>query len=75
MLLADQVTKSLAREYLHQGGARSVALVGEYIRLTYVENRGTAFGLLQNQTAFPDFKFVALEDGLARCQEEVMGVT
>ena len=25
--------------------------------------------------AFPDFKFVALEDGLARCQEEVMGVT
>src|SRR5438477_10863099 len=52
VLLADQVTKSLAREHLHQGGARSVALIGEYIRLTYVENRGAAFGLLQNQTAF-----------------------
>ena len=33
-------------------GARSVPLIGEYIRLTYVENRGAAFGVLQDQTAF-----------------------
>jgi signal peptidase II len=25
-------------------------LIGDYLRLTYVENRGAAFGLLQNQT-------------------------
>jgi nucleoside-diphosphate-sugar epimerase len=25
--------------------------------------------------AFPDFKFIALEDGLARCQEQAMGVS
>ena len=52
VLLADQATKALARDYLHRGGPRSVAVIGEYIRLTYVENRGAAFGVLQNQTAF-----------------------
>lgn len=55
VLALDQWTKSLARAYLlgpDGRGPRSVPLIGEYIRLTYVENRGAAFGLLQDQTAF-----------------------
>lgn len=55
VLVLDQWTKSLARTYLlgpNGRGPRSIPLIGEYIRLTYVENRGAAFGLLQDQTAF-----------------------
>jgi signal peptidase II len=52
VVLADQWTKELARELLYRGGPRSIPLIGEYVRLTYVENRGAAFGLLQNQTTF-----------------------
>lgn len=48
----DRWTKILATEYLTSGGPRSVPLVGDLLRLTYVENRGAAFGLLQNQTLF-----------------------
>ncbi len=52
VVAADQWTKQLATELLFLSGTRSVAVIGEYIRFTYVENRGAAFGLLQNQTAF-----------------------
>jgi signal peptidase II len=53
VIALDQWTKSLARTYLlGAGGPRSVPLLGEYIRLTYVQNRGAAFGLLQDQTTF-----------------------
>lgn len=45
----DQLTKALAVAYLEPVG--SVPLVG-FVRLTYVENRGAAFGVLQNQTLF-----------------------
>ena len=50
----DQWTKSLAEDKLHRGGARSVPVpgVGDFLRMTYVENRGAAFGLLQDQTTF-----------------------
>jgi len=48
----DRWTKFLAVEHLFDSGVRSLPVLGEYIRLTYVENRGAAFGLLQNQTAF-----------------------
>ena len=48
----DRWTKQLAVTHLLDSGARSVPLLGEYIRLTYVENRGAAFGVLQNQTYF-----------------------
>jgi signal peptidase II len=48
----DRWTKHLAIEHLLESNARSVPLLGEYIRLTYVENRGAAFGILQDQTAF-----------------------
>lgn len=48
----DRWTKQLAIDHLLESGVRSVPVLGEYIRFTYVENRGAAFGLLQDQTAF-----------------------
>ena len=56
----DQLTKRLAEDRLERSGVRSVPvpMVGDYLRLTYVENRGAAFGLLQDQTAF--FVFVGI---------------
>ncbi len=50
----DQWTKNLAEEKLHRSGTRSVPVpvVGDFLRMTYVENRGAAFGLLQDQTTF-----------------------
>ena len=52
VIALDRWTKQLAIEHLLNSGVRSVPILGEYIRLTYVENRGAAFGLLQDQTAF-----------------------
>lgn len=56
VVVLDQVTKRLADDRLR--GQRSVPLVDDVLRLTYVENRGAAFGLLQDQTAF--FVFVGI---------------
>jgi signal peptidase II len=50
VVVVDQVTKRLAVERLR--GKPSVPVVDDILRLTYVENRGAAFGLLQDQTAF-----------------------
>lgn len=50
VVVADQITKRLAEDRLR--GQRSVAVLDDIVRLTYVENRGAAFGLLQDQTAF-----------------------
>jgi signal peptidase II len=60
VVIVDQVTKRIAEDRLERSGVRSVPvpLVGDYLRLTYVENRGAAFGLLQDQTAF--FVFVGV---------------
>jgi signal peptidase II len=60
VVLVDQLTKRLAEERLDRAGVRSVPLpiVGDYLRFTYVENRGAAFGLLQDQTVF--FVFVGI---------------
>jgi signal peptidase II len=52
VIALDRWTKQLATEWLLDSGVRSVPMLSEYIRLTYVENRGAAFGVLQNQTAF-----------------------
>ena len=60
VVVLDQFTKRLAEDRLGRSAERSVPLpvVGDYLRLTYVENRGAAFGLLQDQTAF--FVFVGV---------------
>ncbi len=60
VVLLDQSTKRLAEERLDRTGIRSVPLpiAGDYLRFTYVENRGAAFGLLQDQTIF--FVFVGI---------------
>jgi signal peptidase II len=56
VVVVDQLTKRLAEDRLR--GQRSVPVVDDLLRLTYVENRGAAFGLLQDQTAF--FVFVGI---------------
>lgn len=50
--MADQVTKVVIRQMLLDAGTPSIPLIGGWIKLTYVENRGAAFGLLQNQSIF-----------------------
>lgn len=54
VVVADQVTKRLAVQNLLDSGRPSVPVpvAGDWLRFTYVQNRGAAFGLLQNQTAF-----------------------
>jgi len=49
VLAVDQVTKLLATTYLRPAGWLPIT---GWLQLTYVENRGAAFGVLQNQTAF-----------------------
>ncbi len=48
LLGLDQASKFWAREVLQTKG--SISILGEFFRLTYVENRGAAFGLLQGQS-------------------------
>lgn len=43
----DQVTKILAREYLANTGGKDI--IPGVFRLEYLENRGAAFGILQEQ--------------------------
>jgi signal peptidase II len=54
VVLLDQMSKRIAEERLERSGVRSVPLpvAGDFFRFTYVENRGAAFGLLQDQTTF-----------------------
>ena len=62
VVVLDQALKRVAEDRLERTGVRSVPfplpVVGDYVRFTYVENRGAAFGLLQDQTTF--FVFVGL---------------
>ncbi|MFC1569769.1 signal peptidase II [bacterium] len=43
VLLADQITKHLVRETMVLG--QSIPVLGDVVRLTYVENPGIAFGI------------------------------
>jgi signal peptidase II len=56
VVVLDQSTKRLAIQQLE--GRESVHVVDDILRFTYVVNRGAAFGLLQDQTAF--FVFVGI---------------
>lgn len=51
ILAADQFTKWLARTYLPAFPDQSISVVGDVLRLTFVMNRGAAFGVLQDQNA------------------------
>ena len=46
----DQLTKWLIRANLSSAG--SISVIGGFFNLTYIENRGAAFGLLQNMKVF-----------------------
>jgi signal peptidase II len=50
VVIADRITKRVMEDRLR--GQPSVPVVDDILRLTYVENRGAAFGLLQDQTTF-----------------------
>ena len=52
VLFADQVTKGLAETLLPRFADQSISIMGDVLRLTYVANRGAAFGILQEQTLF-----------------------
>ncbi len=52
VLALDQVAKRLATIYLTQLPTQSTPVLGVALKLTYVMNRGAAFGVLQNQNVF-----------------------
>lgn len=59
LVTIDQITKYLSTESLK--GASSVVLIDKLLSLTYVENRGAAFGILQNaRWVFIAFTIIAI---------------
>ncbi len=58
VVVLDQWSKAFMKALLLDSGKRSIPVFTDYVRLTYTENRGAAFGLFQNQTYF--FIVVAL---------------
>jgi len=50
VVIVDQITKYLAKLYLKPVG--SIPLIPNVFHFTYVENKGAAFGILQNQRWF-----------------------
>lgn len=50
IVILDQITKYIAVSTLK--GNESIHLIGSFLNLTYVENTGAAFGILQNQRWF-----------------------
>ena len=50
LVLLDQGTKYLAIRYLK--GTSGISLIDNVLNLRYLENRGMAFGLLQNKILF-----------------------
>lgn len=50
VIILDQLSKILALKYLV--AVRDIPIIEDIFHLTYVENRGAAFGLFQNQQAF-----------------------
>lgn len=49
-IVVDQITKLWAVNTLKSGS--SINLIGNFLRFSYVENRGAAFGILQNKMWF-----------------------
>jgi signal peptidase II len=49
-IILDQITKFWAFNTLKDGS--EIKIIGDFFRLSYVENRGAAFGMLQNKIWF-----------------------
>lgn len=49
---ADQLTKYLARRCLYLSGKGVFVLIEDVLELRYLENRGAAFGMMQDRTRF-----------------------
>jgi len=59
VLILDQLTKYLARIYLEP--VHSVSIIGNFFRLTYVENPGIAFGIrIENKIFFAILSILAV---------------
>lgn len=58
LLGLDQLTKYLA--IIHLKGSSAVVLIKNVLELSYLENRGSAFGMLQNQKFFILFVGIVL---------------
>ncbi|MGN1171234.1 MAG: signal peptidase II [Lachnospiraceae bacterium] len=56
LVLADQFTKYIA--VIHLKDQPAIPIINNVLELNYLENRGAAFGMLQNQKIF--FVFVAI---------------
>lgn len=56
LILADQLTKYIA--VVHLKDKPAIPIISDVLELNYLENRGAAFGMLQNQKIF--FVFVAV---------------
>ncbi len=54
LIIVDQMTKISIKDYLQTKG--SITIIENFFNLTYVENRGAAFGIFQNGQIF----FVAI---------------
>ena len=63
LVIPDQLTKMLAVRYLK--GASPIVLIKGILELSYVENAGAAFGILQNARWFFLILTVAILAGLA----------
>ena len=50
LIVGDQVSKHYAVVYLK--GKSPIVLIKDVLQLQYLENRGAAFGMLQNQKVF-----------------------
>lgn len=59
VLLLDQFSKHLAKLYLKP--VHSVSVIGDFFKLTFVENPGIAFGVLvSNKTSFTVLSIIAV---------------
>ncbi|MDD7543047.1 MAG: signal peptidase II [Peptoniphilaceae bacterium] len=47
---ADQISKWAAAKYL--AGGNDISVIGNFLKLHYLENRGAAFGILQGKMIF-----------------------
>ncbi|MGM0499301.1 MAG: signal peptidase II [Bacillota bacterium] len=50
IIIIDQLSKYFIRVYLSQ--SQKLSIIGDYLYLTFVKNRGAAFGILRGQRSF-----------------------